>query len=234
MELEYGLSVVDVFENLESITFIFEEITHDLAEEGVIYPTIIEYIKPTYIDSRGLLNAKAVPQTKYVEGIMYSGTSLMKKNSFLANLSRSGILAVLSSAIGVSTGHTAVVTTAEVIVSNIASAIKSGLPNTSTVIADVYTQTKTTNRSGQVGIVAWNGTVAWKPTYIVEKFDYYSYVQGRIYYSNKPARPYTTNNVLYKTFMNTYFNSTQESFRSRALTYYNKGEIYINGKIYKM
>lgn len=234
MESKYELPVVKIIDTPTSVTFVFEEVLPENAEEGVSYPTVIEYNKVSNQSNSNIVNALPNNQTKYVSAITYSGLFLKKKNSFLANVNRGVIDSILATSIGILVTNGVISKLAEVIVSAIVDSIKSGMPNNSSVTADVYTQTKKTNRSGQVGIVAWNGAVAWKPTYIIEKYDYYAFTQGRIYYTNMPAIGYSTDTELYDTFTNTYFYSSAALYQSRALSYYAKGETYINGKIYKM
>ncbi len=198
MEAKYELPVVDIIDTQTSVRFVFEKVPPKNAENGVSYPTTIEYNKilseTNSEDSSTLLEH----QTKYVTVTTYSEPVLKKTNTISGNKT------------------------------------ESDASNINYKEVDVYTQTKTTNRSGQVGVVAWDGSVAWKPTYIIEKYDYFTFTLGRIHYTDKPAVGYSTETEWVDSLVNNTFDSPAAFYQSKALFYFSKGEVYINGKIYKM
>lgn len=198
METKYELPVVDIIDTQTSVTFVFEEVPPKNAENGVSYPTTVEYNKISSQTDADDSSTLLENQTKYVTVTTYSEPVLKNKSTISGNK------------------------------------IESDSSSINYEEVDVYTQTKTTNKSGQVGVVAWDGSVAWKPTYIIEKYDYFTYTLGRIHYSDKPAVGYSTETQWYDSFTNDAFDSSAALYQSKALFYFGNGETYINGKIYKM
>lgn len=230
IEEEYELPVLEIKETVNSIVFVLEEVAIDEAVIGETYVSMVEYTKPNVsVDTYGT-STKAARSTKFMESYIFGGTVLMKKSSFIRSSLKSGGMAAAAAALGLYTGHTLIVGVGEVLVSAIAQSVKANMPNSASSEINVYRQIKTTSRSGYV---LTNSNV-WQPTYIIHKEDYYSYSQGRIYYTNIPAVPFQTANKWYKEVANSNYYASQATYKNNALYYFNLGKMYLNGSVYDL
>ncbi len=92
-------------------------------------------------------------------------------------------------------------------------------PSTSRVYTDIYRQG---NRYHKVGSY-YNRFGIWQPTTTIGMHNVYEYAQGRIWYPDKPAKPFHRPNVFWKSEYKPGYLQNDAWWKSRIIANYNSG-----------